>query len=114
MGKAASSRRKDAAGRARIGTLLTDADRDVEWVHEHARGDYAIRMVIPAERERPSERPLAGKRRRRMRRAWIGRSKASGGRQGRSTRWTSGAWAQPRGAGPWEPVPRDHPPDNHT
>ena len=34
-----SSRRrcKDAAGPARIGTLLADADFDGEWVHEHVR-----------------------------------------------------------------------------
>ncbi len=28
---------KAAAGRARIGTLLADADFDGEWVHEHVR-----------------------------------------------------------------------------
>ena len=30
---------KDAAGRARIGTLLAGADYDAEWVHEHVRDD---------------------------------------------------------------------------
>ncbi len=28
---------KDAAGRARIGTLSADADYNAEWVHEHVR-----------------------------------------------------------------------------
>jgi len=59
---------KQAAGRARIGTLLADADYDAEWVHEHVRDEYGIRTVIPAERGRPSERPPAGKWRRRMKR----------------------------------------------
>ena len=59
---------KDAAGRARIGTLLADADDDAEWVHEHVGDEYGIGTVIPAERGRPSEKPPAGKWRRRMRR----------------------------------------------
>jgi hypothetical protein len=58
---------KDAVGRARIGALLADADYDAEWVHEHVRG-LGIRTVIPAGRGRPSEKPPAGKWRRRMRR----------------------------------------------
>jgi DDE family transposase len=56
---------KEAAGRARIGTLLADADFDGEWVHEHVRS-YGIRTLIPPERGRPSEKPPAGKWRRRM------------------------------------------------
>ena len=59
---------KEAAGRARIGTLLADADYDAEWVHEHVRDDYGIRTVIPAERGRPSDKPPAGRWRRWMRR----------------------------------------------
>jgi hypothetical protein len=55
-----------AAGRARIGTLLADADFDGEWVHEHVRS-YGIRTLIPPERGRPSEKPPAGRWRRRMR-----------------------------------------------
>jgi Transposase DDE domain len=55
---------KDAASRARVGTLLADADYDAEWVHEHARDDYGIRTVIPAERGRPSDKPPAGRWRR--------------------------------------------------
>jgi Transposase DDE domain len=58
---------KAAMGRARIGTLLGDADYDAEWVHEHVRG-YGTRTIIPAERGRPSDKPPAGKWRRRMRR----------------------------------------------
>jgi hypothetical protein len=58
---------RQAAGRARIGTLLADADFDGEWVHEQVRS-YGIRTVIPAERGRPSEKPPAGKWRRRMKR----------------------------------------------
>jgi DDE family transposase len=57
---------KQAAGRARIGTLLADADFDGEWVHEHVRS-YGIRTIIPPERGRPSAKPPAGKWRRRMR-----------------------------------------------
>lgn len=51
---------KDAAGRARIGTLLADADFDGEWVHEHVRS-YGIRTLIPPKRGRPAERPPVGK-----------------------------------------------------
>jgi hypothetical protein len=58
---------KQAVGRARIGTLLADADFDGEWVHEHVRS-YGIRTLIPPERGRPSERLPAGKWRRRMKR----------------------------------------------
>src|SRR5690348_6462889 len=58
---------KEAAGRARIGTLLADADFDGEWVHEHVRS-YGIRTLIPPERGRPSEKPPAGRWRRRMKR----------------------------------------------
>jgi hypothetical protein len=57
---------KQAAGRARIGTLLADADFDGEWVHEHVRS-YGIRTLIPPERGRPSEKPPAGRWRRWMR-----------------------------------------------
>src|SRR5882757_7011397 len=57
---------KEAAGRARIGTLLADADFDGEWVHQHVRS-YGIRTLIPPERGRPSDKPPAGKWRRRMR-----------------------------------------------
>jgi len=56
---------KQAVGRARIGTLLADADFDGEWVHEHVR-EYGIRTLIPPERGRPSEKPPAGRWRRRM------------------------------------------------
>ena len=56
---------KQAVGRARIGTLLADADFDGEWVHEHVRS-YGIRTLIPPERGRPSDKPPAGKWRRRM------------------------------------------------
>jgi hypothetical protein len=57
---------KEAAGRARIGTLLADADFDAEWVHEEVRRAYGIRTIIPPERGRPSEKPPAGKWRRWM------------------------------------------------
>lgn len=57
---------RQAARRARIGTLPADADFDGEWVHEHVRGEYGIRTPIPPERGRPSERPPAGRWRRRM------------------------------------------------
>jgi hypothetical protein len=58
---------KEAAGRARIGTLLGDADFDAEWVHEHVRRTDGIRTIIPPERGRPSAKPPAGKWRRWMR-----------------------------------------------
>jgi hypothetical protein len=58
---------KDAASRARIGTLLGDANYDGEWVHEHVRDTYGIRTIIPPERGRPSEKPPAGRWRRWMR-----------------------------------------------
>jgi len=58
---------EQAAGRARIGTLLADADFDGEWVHEHVRS-YGIRTLIPPERGRPSDKPPAGRWRRRMKR----------------------------------------------
>jgi hypothetical protein len=57
---------RQAVGRARIGTLLADADFDGEWVHEHVRS-YGIRTLIPPERGRPSDKPPAGRWRRRMR-----------------------------------------------
>jgi hypothetical protein len=57
---------KEAAGRARIGTLLADADFDAEWVHEEVRKAYGIRTIIPPERGRPSEKPPVGKWRRWM------------------------------------------------
>jgi hypothetical protein len=56
-----------AVRRARIGTLLADADFDGEWVHEHVRS-FGVRTIIPAERGRPSARPPAGRWRRRMKR----------------------------------------------
>jgi hypothetical protein len=71
---------KDAAGRARIGTLLGDADYDGEWVHEHVRETYGIRTIIPPERGRPSEKPPAGRWRRRMRQQF-GRLKAKYGQR---------------------------------
>ena len=58
---------RQAVGRARIGRLLADADFDGEWVHDHARS-YGIRTLIPPERGRPSEKPPAGRWRRRMKR----------------------------------------------
>lgn len=54
-----------AFGRAGIETLLADTDIDAEWVHEHVRS-LGIRTLIPPERGRPSDRPPAGRRRRRM------------------------------------------------
>jgi Transposase DDE domain len=56
----------DAAGRARIGTLLADADFDAEWVHEHPRGVYGVRTLLPPGRGRPSHKPPAGRWRGRM------------------------------------------------
>jgi len=55
-----------AVRRARIGTLLADADFDAEWVHRGVRS-HGIRTIIPPERERPSDKPPSGRWRRRMR-----------------------------------------------
>src|SRR5689334_1729840 len=57
---------REAVSRARIGTLLADADFDGEWVHEHVRS-FGIRTLIPPERGRPSAKLPAGRWRRRMR-----------------------------------------------
>jgi transposase len=64
---------KDAAGRARIGTLLADADYDAEWVHEHVR-TYSIRTIIPPERGRPTDKLPVGRWRRRMKQ-WFDKAK---------------------------------------
>jgi len=53
-------------GRARIGTLLADADFDAEWLHRAVRA-LGIRTIIPSTRGRPSPRPPAGRWRRVMR-----------------------------------------------
>jgi len=55
-----------AARRARIETLVADADFDAEWVHRAARS-HGIRTIIPATRGRPSDKPPAGRWRRWMR-----------------------------------------------
>jgi hypothetical protein len=56
---------RQAVGRARIGTLLADADFDAEWVHESVRS-HGIQSIIPAKRGRPTEKPPTGRWRRRM------------------------------------------------
>jgi len=70
---------RQAVGRARIGTLLADADFDGEWVHEHVR-PYGIRTVIPPEPGRPSEKPPVGKWRRRMKQRFDKKKKKYGQR----------------------------------
>ena len=40
---------------------MADADYDGEWVHEHVRGEYGIRTLIPPTRGRPSDKPPAGR-----------------------------------------------------
>jgi DDE family transposase len=57
---------EQAVGRASIGTLLADADFDAEWVHRSVRS-HGIRTIIPPTRGRPSDKPPAGRWRRRMR-----------------------------------------------
>src|SRR5262249_45150477 len=54
-----------AVGRARIGTLLADADFDAEWVHRGVRS-HGLRTVIPPERGRPTDKPPVGHWRRLM------------------------------------------------
>jgi Transposase DDE domain len=55
-----------AVGRARIGTLLADADFDAEWLHQAVRA-LGIRTMIPSTRVQPSGKPPAGRWRRVMR-----------------------------------------------
>jgi hypothetical protein len=54
-----------AVRRARIRTLLADADFDAEWVHRRVRS-LGIRTIIPAQRGRPTARPPTGHWRRQM------------------------------------------------
>src|SRR5271157_4662486 len=54
-----------AARRARIETLLADADFDAEWVHGSVRS-HGIRTIIPATRGRPTDKLPSGRWRRRM------------------------------------------------
>jgi hypothetical protein len=54
-----------AVRRARIGTLLADADFDAEWVHSGVRS-HGIRTIIPPKRGRPTDKPPSGRWRRRM------------------------------------------------
>jgi hypothetical protein len=54
-----------AVRRARIGTLLADADFDAEWVHRSVRS-HGIRTMIPPTRGRPTVKPPRGRWRRRM------------------------------------------------
>jgi hypothetical protein len=54
-----------AVRRARIVTLLADADFDAEWVHRVVRS-HGIRTIIPPERGRPTDKPPTGRWRRVM------------------------------------------------
>jgi hypothetical protein len=74
-----------AIGRARIGTLLGDADYDADWIHEHVRG-HGIRTVIPAERGRPSAEPRRGGGDGGCGSTWTRSSTDRGGKRRRSTR----------------------------
>ena len=56
---------EQAVGRARIETLLADADFDAEWVHRGVRS-HGIRTIIPPTRGRPTHKPPTGRWRRRM------------------------------------------------
>jgi hypothetical protein len=103
---------KDAAGRARIGTLLADADFDGEWVHEHVRS-YGIRTLIPPERGRPSAKPPAGRWRRRMRQRF---DKKKYGQRWQTETVNSMIKRRLGAAGAelLESVPRDHPSSHYT
>jgi hypothetical protein len=68
-----------AVRRARIGTLLADADFAAEWVHRAVRS-HGIRTIIPATRGRPSDKPPAGRWRRWMKQQF-GRLKARYGQR---------------------------------
>ena len=56
---------EQAVRRARIETLLADADFDAEWVHRGVRS-HGIRSLIPPTRGRPTHKPPMGYWRRRM------------------------------------------------
>ncbi len=56
-----------AVHRARIGTLLADADFDAEWVHRVVRS-HGVRTIIPPTRGRPTDKPPSGRWRRCMKR----------------------------------------------
>jgi hypothetical protein len=56
-----------AVRRARITTLLADADFDAEWLHNAVRS-HGIRTIIPPKRGRPSSKSPAGRWRRFMKR----------------------------------------------
>ena len=58
-----------ALRRARIATLLADADFDAEWLHEAVRG-HGVRTIIPPRRGRPTEKPPTGRWRRVMKQRW--------------------------------------------
>jgi hypothetical protein len=70
----------EAAGRARIGTLLGEAASDAEWVHEPVRETDGIRTIIPPGRGRPSEEPPVGRWRRWLRQQFA-RFKARSGQR---------------------------------
>ena len=68
-----------AVRRARIGTLLADADFDAEWVHGGVRS-HGIRTIIPPKRGRPTDKPPSGRWRRRMKQRF-GRYKRKNGQR---------------------------------
>jgi hypothetical protein len=70
---------EQAIGRARIGTLLADADFDAEWVHEKVRS-HGIRAIIPPTRGRPTDKPPSGRWRRRMKQRF-GKGKSTYGQR---------------------------------
>ena len=101
---------EQAVGRARIGTLLADADFDAEWLHR-AVCALGIRTIIPSTRGRPSPKPPAGRWRRVMRQRFEHMRRKYGQRWQVETvnsmikRLLGSALCAGRG----EPVSRDHP-----
>ena len=57
-----------ALRRGCIGTILADAGYDTESNHRFARDGCQVRSVMPATHGRPTNKPLSGAHRRRMRR----------------------------------------------
>ena len=57
---------KQAAGTAKIDTLLADAGYDGEPSHVHAREEHGMKTVIPPKRGRPTNKLPKGKWRKRM------------------------------------------------
>lgn len=60
----------NAAGMFTLGRVLADAGFDSEAHHEYAREELGVVAIIPPTVGRPTDKPLTGKHRRRLRVRW--------------------------------------------